>query len=149
VRALVRRPSPRLGAGILTHVERQPIDHRLARTQWEAYVAALEDAGWEAIEVPPADDCPDGVFVEDAVVVYGELALVTRPGAPARRAELDGVAQAVANAGYTVARIEAPGTLDGGDVLKIRDTIYVGISSRTNVEGARQLRKHFAEATVI
>jgi dimethylargininase len=149
VRALVRRPSPRLDEGILTHVERQTIDYGLACAQWEAYVAALEDAGWQAIEVSPADDSPDGVFVEDAVVVYGELALVTRPGAPERRAELDGVAQAVAAAGYTVVRVEAPGTLDGGDVLKIGDTIYVGISGRTNVEGARQLRKQFTGATVI
>jgi dimethylargininase len=149
VKALVRRPSPRLGEGIVTHLERQPVDYTLACRQWDAYVGALENAGWEALEVPPADDCPDGVFVEDAVVVYGELAVVTRPGAPARRAELDGVAQAVAEAGYTVERIEAPGTLDGGDVLKIRDTIYVGISGRTNVHGARQLRKHFAGATVI
>ena len=110
---------------------------------------ALEDAGWEAVEAPPAADCPDGVFVEDAVVVFGDVAVVTRPGAPARRDELEGVAQAVADAGYTVERIEAPGTLDGGDVLKIRDTIYVGISGRTNVEGARQLRRYFANATVI
>jgi dimethylargininase len=149
VKALVRRPSPRLGEGIVTHVERRPVNGALARAQWEAYVCALEDAGWEAIEVPPADDCPDGAFVEDAVVVFGELAVVTLPGAPARRGELGGVAQAVAEVGYTVERIEAPGTLDGGDVLKIRDTVYVGIGGRTNVEGARQLRKLFAGATVV
>jgi dimethylargininase len=146
VKALVRRPSPRLGEGIVTHVERRPVDYTRASAQWEGYVRALEDAGWEAIEAPPAAECPDSAFVEDAVVVFGELAVVTRPGAPARRGEVEGVAQAVAELGYRVERIEAPGTLDGGDVLKIRDTIYVGISGRTNVEGARQLRRHFAAA---
>jgi dimethylargininase len=146
VKALVRRPSPRLGEGIVTYVERRPLDYALACAQWEAYVRALEDAGWESIETPHADDCPDGVFVEDAVVVFGDLAVVTRPGAAARRGELEGVAKAVAEVGYAVAWIEEPGTLDGGDVLKIRDTIYVGLSGRTNAEGARQLRRHFAGA---
>jgi dimethylargininase len=146
VKALVRRPSPRLGEGIVTHVERRPVDYALACAQWDAYVRALEDAGWDPVEAPPADDCPDGVFVEDTVVVFGQLAVVTRPGAPSRRGEIDGVAQAVTDIGYTVERIEAPGTLDGGDVLKIRDTIYVGLSGRTNAEGARQLRAHVAAA---
>lgn len=146
MKALVRRPSPRLGEGIVTHVERQPVDYARACAQWEGYVRALEDAGWDPVEAPPADDCPDGVFVEDTVVVFGQLAVVTRPGAPSRRAEVEGVAQALADLEYTVERIEAPGTLDGGDVLKIRDTVYVGLSGRTNAEGARQLREHLAAA---
>jgi dimethylargininase len=146
VKALVRRPSPRLGEGIVRHVERRPVDYGLACAQWEGYVWALEDAGWEAVEVPPAENCPDSVFVEDAVVVFGDVAVVTRPGAAARRGELEGVAASVADLGYAVKQIKAPGTLDGGDVLKIRDTIYVGLSGRTNAEGARQLRRHFAEA---
>jgi dimethylargininase len=141
MKALVRRPSPRLGDGIVTHLDRRPVDLERAREQWRGYVRALEDAGWEAVEAPPADDCPDGVFVEDAVLGYGEVAIVTRPGAAARRVELRGVAQAVAELGYRVERIEAPATLDGGDVLRIRDHVYVGRSSRTNAEGARQLRR--------
>ena len=140
MRALVRRPSPRLDEGIVTHVERRPVDVELAFHQWHAYVRALEDAGWETIEVPAADDCPDAAFVEDAVVVFGHLAVVTRPGAEARRAELSGVENVVAQQGYAVERIDEPGTLDGGDVLKIRETVYVGVGSRTNAEGARQLR---------
>ena len=146
MKTLVRRPSPRLAEGIVTHVERRPVDYALARAQWEMYVRALEDAGWEAIELPPADESPDGVFVEDAVVVFGDVAVITRPGAASRRVELDGIGDVVAALGYTVERIEEPGTLDGGDVLKIRDTVYVGLSGRTNTEGARQLRAHFAAA---
>jgi dimethylargininase len=144
VKALVRRPSPRLGEGIVTHLERQPVDVDLARAQWSAYVQALEDAGWETVEAPPADESPDGVFVEDAVVVYERIAVVTRPGVEARRSETVGVEEAVAELGYAVERIEEPGTLDGGDVLKTRDTVYVGLSSRTNAEGARQLRELLA-----
>ena len=87
LRALVRRPSPRLADGLLTHRDRVPVDASLARQQWEDYVAALTAAGWQPIEVPPADDCPDGVFVEDTMVVYGDLAVIARSGAPGRRAE--------------------------------------------------------------
>ena len=141
MKALVRRPSPRLGEGIVTHVERLPVDAGRARGQWEAYVGALEDAGWETVEAPPADDCPDAVFVEDAVVVFGHVAVVARPGAEVRRAETAGAEQAVAELGYTVERISEPATLDGGDVLKVGDTLYVGVGGRTNDEGARQLRE--------
>jgi len=141
VKALVRRPSPRLNEGIVTYVERRPVDVELARAQWAAYVQALEDAGWETVEAPPADESPDGVFVEDAVVVYERIAVVTRPGVEARRSETVGVEAAVAELGYAVERIEEPGTLDGGDVLKVRDTVYIGLSGRTNAEGARQLRE--------
>ena len=93
MKALVRRPSPRLGEGIVTHVERLPVDAGRARGQWKAYVGALEDAGWETVEAPPADDCPDAVFVEDAVVVFGHVAVVARPGAEVRRAETAGAEQ--------------------------------------------------------
>jgi len=151
VKALVRRPSPRLGEGIVTHLERRPVDVGLARAQWSAYVQALEVAGWEAVEAPPADESPDGVFVEDAVVVYDHVAVVARPGVETRRSETVGVEAAVAELGYAVERIEEPGTLDGGDVLKIRDTVHVGLSGRTNAEGARQLRELLAPlgATVV
>ena len=124
----------------MTHVERRPVDLALAREQWAGYVQALADTGWEAVEAPPADESPDGVFVEDAVVVFGQLAVVARPGVDARRSETVGVEAAVAELGYAIERIEEPGTLDGGDVLKVRDTVYVGLSGRTNAEGARQLR---------
>jgi dimethylargininase len=137
--AVVRRPSSRLAEGIVTHMERAPVDPELALRQWEAYVAALRDHGWEIVEAEPADDCPDGVFVEDAAVVLGGVAVLTRPGAPQRRAELDSVGRALAAAGASPARIVAPGTLDGGDVMAVGDTVYLGIGARTNAEGARQL----------
>ena len=89
-RALVRRPSPRLAEGLLTHIERVPVDVDLALRQWDGYVAALHAEGWDTIEVPPSPDCPDSVFVEDTVVMCGDLAVITRPGADERKPEEGG-----------------------------------------------------------
>src|SRR5919106_3872221 len=138
--ALIRRPGPGLADGIVTHTDRVPVDVDLAVRQWDAYVRALADNGWDLVEVPPADECPDAVFVEDTVVLYRGLAVLTRPGADARRPEVDGVAEVVESLGCAVVRIQGPGTLDGGDVLEVGSTVYVGLSGRTNGEGLRQLR---------
>lgn len=143
--ALIRRPGPLLAEGLVTHLERQSIDLDLALSQWESYAAALRSAGWETLEVPPADDCPDAVFVEDAVVVYDDLAVLTNPGAASRKPEVAAVEEVVRDLGYRVARISDPATLDGGDVLKHDRTAYVGLGGRTNGEGVRQLAGHLAQ----
>ncbi|MEV0112295.1 dimethylargininase [Streptomyces sp. NPDC050844] len=142
-KALIRRPSPRLAEGLVTHIERTPVDADLALEQWEAYAEALRAHGWETLEVEPADDCPDAVFVEDAAVVFRNVALIARPGAESRRGETAGVEEAVARLGASVNWVWEPGTLDGGDILKIGDTIYVGQGGRTNAAGVRQLRAAF------
>jgi len=140
-RLFVRPPSPRLADGELTHIERAPVDADLAAQQWSAYVDAYRRRGWDVLEVPSADEHPDGVFVEDAVVVFDDLAVLTRPGALSRRGEVDSMRNAVEQAlGLAVAAIDEPGTLEGGDVLKVGRTAYVGASSRTNAEGIDQLR---------
>jgi dimethylargininase len=138
--SVVRFPSSRLAEGIVTHISRTAVDVDLAKWQHAAYVAALETSGWAVKHAPDADDCPDSVFVEDTVVVCDDLAVLTRPGAPQRRPEVDGVAPVMASLGLRTARIEAPGTLDGGDVLQAGTTVYVGRGGRTNGEGIRQLR---------
>ena len=143
-RALVRPPSPRLAEGLVTHIERTPVDVDLARRQWEGYVATLRGAGWDAIEVPPADDCPDSVFVEDTVVMYGRLAVITRPGADERKPETAGTEAVLRGLGYDVVSIEAPGTLDGGDVLKHAGTVWVRVGGRTNRSGFDQLASYLA-----
>src|SRR5262249_2508859 len=119
--------------------------------QWEGYVRALVDAGWQVTEVEPAPECPDSVFVEDTVVVYGDLAVIARSGAAGRRPESMGTAIAVAEHGYRIAHIDAPAALDGGDVLKHGGIVYGAQSGRTNAEGIRQLAEHFAPfgATVV
>ncbi|GAA3556599.1 N(G),N(G)-dimethylarginine dimethylaminohydrolase [Microlunatus spumicola] len=141
---VVRPPSPRLAEGELTHLDRVPVDPDLARTQWEGYVAAFADRGWGVVELDAAPEHPDGVFVEDALVVVDRLAVLTSPGAASRRGELvsarAGVDRLIASGlDLEVAAIEPPGTLDGGDVLKVGDVLYVGRGARTNEEGIRQL----------
>ena len=142
--ALVRPPSPRLAEGLVTHIERTPVDVALAFRQWQQYVDALHATGWRTVEVPAIDDCPDGVFVEDTMVVYGDVAVLARAGADERRAEAAAAEETVAGQGYRVVRIVEPGTLDGGDVLKIGSTIYVGQGGRTNAAGLEQLQAAFA-----
>ncbi len=137
--ALVRRPSSRLQHGELTHLERTPVDAAIAFEQWLRYVAALEANGFSVREVEAADELADSVFIEDAVVVFGQTAVVTSPGAESRRPETDAARASAHGLGLEVHRIELPGTLDGGDVLKVARTVYVGRGGRTNAEGIRQL----------
>ncbi|MEU5211436.1 dimethylargininase [Streptomyces sp. NPDC020742] len=141
--ALVRRPGPRLAEGLVTHVDRRPIDPELALRQWEQYVRTLREHGWRITEVAPADDCPDAVFVEDTMVMFRNVALLARSGADQRRPEMTAARAAVEALGCSVNEIRSPGTLDGGDVLKVGDTVYVGRGGRTNAEGIRQLRSAF------
>ncbi len=138
-RALVRRPSPRLAEGLVTHIERVPVDAELAGHQWAGYVAALEASGWPTLEVEPAPDCADSVFVEDTVVMYGDTAVITNPGAPQRRPETVGTAQVLGELGYRVVPM-TEGRLDGGDFLRIGDRVYVGRGGRTDAAGVAELR---------
>ena len=142
-RALVRRPGPRLADGLLTHIERRPStrarDPPVARIRRRA-----PGRGLGALRGAPADDCPDAVFVEDTVVVYGDLAVIARPGADERKPETAGTEEALRGLGYRIAHIEEPGTLDGGDVLKHGGTVWVGLGGRTNQAGLDQLAAHLA-----
>jgi dimethylargininase len=140
VTALVRPPGSRLAEGLVTHLERVPIDLPLATRQWMAYCDALRSAGWDLVEVPGADHCPDAVFVEDTAVMFRNVAVISRPGAESRRDEVTAVEPVLRDLGCSVNHIKGPGTLDGGDVLKVGDTVYVGRGGRTNAEGVRQLR---------
>jgi dimethylargininase len=140
LRALVRPTSRRLAEGQLTHLQRVPVDIDLAEQQWQAYCETLGTWGVETVPVPGDDSLPDSVFVEDAVVIFDDLAVLTSPGAESRRAEVDAVAGVVRGLGIEAAALDLPATLDGGDVLKIGRTVYVGQGGRTNAEGIRQLR---------
>ncbi|MDE3722053.1 N(G),N(G)-dimethylarginine dimethylaminohydrolase [Nocardiopsis sp. N85] len=139
--ALMRRPGPDLAQGIVTHIDRVEVDPVLASRQYTIYQETLASAGWRVYEVDPAPEHPDAVFVEDPVVVFEDLAVLTRSGAPERRGEVDGVEAAVRRLGLRVARIEAPGVLDGGDVLQVGATVYVGVGGRTDETGAAQLEQ--------
>jgi len=125
----------------LTHVARSPIDVAIARVQHAEYERALESLGCTIEHIAAADDLPDSVFVEDIAVVVDEVAVITRPGAESRRAEIEGVAGALRRH-RDVRFITEPATIDGGDVLRIGERVYVGLTSRTNAVGVRQLSEH-------
>jgi dimethylargininase len=137
--ALTRAVSPTLADCELTHLDRTPIDVARAEAQHAAYEAALRALGCEVQRVPAAPDNPDAVFIEDTAVVLDELAVITRPGAESRRTEVEPVAREL-SAFRPLHRLEAPGTLDGGDVLVVGSAIYVGRTLRTNDDGIAQLR---------
>jgi len=140
MRIAVTRPvSASLARCELTHLEREPLDVARAALQHAAYEQLLASLGAEIVRVAAAPELADAVFVEDTAIVLDELAVITRPGAPSRRPEPEGVAAVLA--GYRPLRaLRAPATLDGGDVLRLGRTLYVGRSGRTNAEGIEQLR---------
>jgi dimethylargininase len=141
--ALIRRPAASLASGCVSFIERQPVDVDRAQRQWLAYVDALHAHGWPTVEVAPDDTLPDSVFIEDAVVMFGGLAVITNPGEPARHQEIAAAAATIRQLGYDPAYITR-GTFDGGDVLKVGRTAYVGLSGRTSQAAVDELRELLA-----
>ena len=135
--ALVREPGENFAEG-LTTADLGPPDPRRALAQHRGYCDALRDAGLDVLVLPADPRHPDGCFVEDTAVILDEVAVVTRPGDPSRRGEEEAVAADLARY-RPLERIRSPGRLDGGDVLRVGDHLFIGRSTRTNREGARQL----------
>jgi dimethylargininase len=141
-RAIVRTPGANAGAGLTSAALGQP-DLAKLLAQHATYVAALEELGLRVETLPPLAGHPDAYFVEDAALVFAELAVVTRPGAEGRRGEADAIVPALARH-RPLQRLRAPATLDGGDVLVVGRTVFVGLSARTNAAGAAQLTELLA-----
>lgn len=137
--AVTRDVSASIQNAELTHLERTAIDFARARDEHHRYRAALRELGCTVIELAADDAHPDCVFVEDTAVVLPHVAIMTRPGAESRRGELPPI-EAELRRHRDVVAMTAPATLDGGDVLVAGETIYVGLSSRTNAAGVQQLR---------
>lgn len=136
--AIVRTPGPDAGDGLTTAgLGRPDLDRLLA--QHAAYVATLEELGLRVTRLEALPGHPDAYFVEDTALMFPELAVLTRPGAPSRLAEAEAIAPTV-SAFRPLHRLAAPATLDGGDVLLVDRTVFVGLSTRTNAEGAAQLQ---------
>ena len=140
-RALVRPPGPNFALGLSSSGLLAP-EFPLALEQHRAYRSALAAAGLELVELSADPDHPDAPFVEDTALVTPRGAVITRPGAPSRQGEVPAVAAALGRYYDTLLRIEAPGTLDAGDVCQVEDRFLIGVSYRTNHEGARQLARH-------
>jgi dimethylargininase len=140
-RAIVRPPSKNFAQG-LTSATQGPPDLALALEQHDAYCRTLRESGLEVIRIGSDGAHPDDTFVEDTAVLSARGAVVTRPGAPSRRGEVESVANALRAYYPELLTIEAPGTVDGGDVCEAGDQFLIGVSARTNEEGARQLGRH-------
>jgi len=136
--AITREVSPSIWRCELTHLERAPIDYLRAVRQHHEFQQALLSLGFEVRVLPADAEHPDSVFVEDTAIVLPELAIITRPGAASRRGETTAVAEALAPLRPLVT-IEEPGTVDGGDVLPLGRTVYIGRTDRTNDDGIAQV----------
>ncbi|MFI4891030.1 MAG: dimethylarginine dimethylaminohydrolase family protein [Steroidobacterales bacterium] len=136
--ALVRPPAASFAQGLTSAGFGAP-DLPLALAQHHGYCDALRRCGLEVRMLPPDERYPDGTFVEDTAVLAERVALTTVPGAPSRVGEVASIAAAIAGYRNDVHKIVAPGTVDGGDICQADEHFFIGLSARTNAEGARQL----------
>jgi dimethylargininase len=136
-KAIVRRPGRNFAEGITTSNLGKP-GFEKALEQHSAYCDALTGCGLELIVLEADERYPDGCFVEDTAIVTGEVAVITRPGAQSRTGE-EGEISRILSEFRKIEAIKLPGTLDGGDVLRVENHFFIGISGRTNMDGARQL----------
>ena len=143
-RAILRTPAPNFADG-LTTVDFGIPDYQATLAQHAAYQAALRRCGLELEVLEPDPGYPDSTFVEDAAVLTPHCAILTNPGAPSRKGEVEGLRPALERHYTKIRRITAPGTLDGGDICEAGSHFFIGLSQRTNPEGAHQLAAFLSE----
>jgi dimethylargininase len=136
--AIVRAPCPEIIHGITSAQLGRP-DYREALKQHRAYVDALRYCGLEVTELAADSRYPDSTFIEDVALCTPAGAVICRPGAPSRRGETEGMQKVLAPFFTRIAEVGPPGTLEAGDIMMTGDHYYIGLSERTNPEGARQL----------
>jgi len=135
---MVKTPCKNMVNGI-SHAKMGKPDYDLAKKQHQTYIRALEACGLAVVVLDPDEAFPDSTFIEDTCLVTGRCTVITRPGAASRQGETTAVKQAMERFDKPMAAIQAPGTLDAGDVMMVQEHFYVGLSDRTNAEGAKQL----------
>jgi dimethylargininase len=141
--AITREVSPSINQCELTFHDRQPIDYERACQQHQQYVAALRQLGLQVQILPAEPDLPDSVFVEDTALVLDECAIITRPGADSRMPEIDSITKVLAPY-RKLFHIQAPGRVDGGDILRVGKNIYVGLSTRSDTHATQQMQDYLA-----
>jgi dimethylargininase len=141
--AIVRRPGENFAEG-LTSIKGSPADYKKALEQHEAYCAALERCGVEVVRLEADLAHPDSTFVEDVAVLTRDSAILTRPGAKSREGEVDGIREPLGKFFQAIHEIKSPGTIDGGDICEAGTHFFIGVSRRTNEEGAKQLAAFLA-----
>ena len=137
-RAIVKTPAENFSSGLTTANLGQP-DFSTALLQHEAYCQALRKCGLDLTELPPDPNYPDSTFVEDTAILTERCAILTHPGAPSRQGEVSEIRPTIGQFYNRIRTLTAPGTLDGGDICDADGHFFIGISERTNEEGARQL----------
>jgi dimethylargininase len=137
-RALVRTPGRSLVAGLTAANLGEPKYHK-ALDQHTAYINTLRACGLEVSVLPPLEDFPDSCFIEDVALLTPRCAIITRPGAPSRVGEIGGMRETLGKFYADIEQVQAPGTVEGGDILMVGSHFYIGLSARTNSEGARQM----------
>jgi dimethylargininase len=138
--AITRAVSPRFNECEITHIDRSHIDVKIAQSQHDEYVQALNALGCSVLELPAEADLPDSVFVEDTAVVLSDVALITKPGADSRKPETESIAR-VLRPYRELVFIESPATVDGGDVLILGKNIFVGLSTRSSSQAIEQMNQ--------
>jgi dimethylargininase len=136
--AVTRKVSSRFNECEITHIDRTPIDINIARQQHDEYIKTLAQIGCQVIELPEEPDLPDSVFVEDTAFILPEVAVITRPGADSRKPETESIIRALAPH-RTLIHVTEPATVDGGDMLVLDKHIYIGLSTRSNMQAVEQL----------
>lgn len=151
--ALVRTPGRTLTQGITSAPELGAPNYEKALKQHQDYIKALEACGVEVKILDANEQFPDACFIEDVAICTPSFAIVTSPGAPTRKGETQGIAEVLSDYYNIVERIQDPGTLEGGDVMMVKNHYYIGLSDRTNKEGAAQfisaLERHGLQGSVI
>lgn len=137
-KAIVKTPGKSFSKGITT-AGLGPPDYQKALQQHQGYIQALEDCGLEVIVLPPNEDFPDSTFVEDPALITPKGAIITNPGIPSRKGEIKEIREVLQGYFPNLKEIREPGTLEGGDIMRIGSNYYIGLSSRTNQVGADQL----------
>ncbi|MFQ5637665.1 MAG: dimethylarginine dimethylaminohydrolase family protein [bacterium] len=140
LKAIVQNVSPKINQCELTFLKREPIDYEKGVRQHQAYCALLEKCGVEVVYLTSNSDYPDATFVEDTAIVFDEIAIIASMGAASRRKEVAAIERELSQY-RKIVHIEPPATLEGGDVVCLGSTVFVGLTKRTNEAGIKALKK--------
>jgi len=137
--AIVRTPGRSIVEGLSNSISLGLPNYEQAIIQHQSYIDALTKCGLDVLVLEPCEEYPDSTFVEDVALITPKCAIITCPGAPSRRGEVHEIEFVLKQRFNNIEVIEAPGTIEGGDIMMVGDHYFIGLSERTNLEGARQI----------
>ena len=137
--AIVRTPGRSIVGGLSNSKTLGLPNYEQAIIQHQSYINVLTKCGLDVLVLEPCEEYPDSTFVEDVALITPNCVIITRPGAPSRRGEVHEIEFILKQKFKNIEAIEAPGTIEGGDIMMVGDHYYIGLSERTNLEGANQI----------